>query len=245
MLSNKFLLAVSAGISAIAVAGCWGDSARAQKLDPTAAVPGTHEAQPLPMKHEHLRTPHKEVGRERSLSTYRDPVEGITFRYPRNYLLEEGEVQEHSYFLKTQEGLDTDQPGAELVATVIIPEDGYPNTTFQHGSLQLVMQDADTAGCPLDTEGAIGKRGRFTTGEGLTFDWTEQNSLVGETEIRERHYTATAGERCYEFFATVAADANADPEGFTKPADVGRIQRQLEKIIFTLQAVNAPATDPQ
>jgi hypothetical protein len=239
MHSNKFLLAVSAGISAVAVAGCWGDSARAQKLNPTAAASGTHEAQPLPMNHEHPHPPHKDVGRERSLSVYRDPVEGITFRYPRNYLLEEGEVQEHSYFLKTQEGLDADQPGAELVATVTIPEDGYPNTTFEHGSLQLVMHDAETAGCPLDTEGAVSKRGHFTTGEGLTFDWVEQNNLLGGTEIRERHYAAKAGEQCYEFFATVAVDASPDPNGFTKPADVGKIQRQLEKIIFTLHVVNA------
>jgi hypothetical protein len=241
MPSHKLLLAVSAGISTIAAAGCWGDSARAQKLEPkTTAAAGTHEGQPFTPRHEHARPPHKEVGRERFLSTYRDPVEGITFRYPRNYLLEEGEVQEHSYFLKTQEGLDADQPGAELVATVTIPEDGYPNTTFEHGSLQLVTQDTEEARCSLEAEGAVTARGRFTTGEGLMFDWVEQDNLVGGTEIRERHYAAKAGEQCYEFFATVAVDASSDPNGSTKPADVAKIQRQLEKIISTLQVVNVP-----
>ena len=235
MLSNKLLLMGSAGISTIALAGCWGDSARAQKLDATVSRPTIERAQPLAVTHEHPRPTRNEHGRPGFLSTYRDPVEGITFRYPKNYLLEEGEVQEHSYFLKTQETLDQEQPGAELVATVSIPEDGYPNTTFEHGSLQLVTSDIEVAGCSADVNEEVSRRGRFATSEGVQFDWAEQSSVVGGTEIRERHYSARAGERCYEFFATVAVQASADPDSFTKPADVEKIQRQLEKIIFTLR----------
>jgi hypothetical protein len=235
MLSNKLFLMVSAGISVITVAGCWGDSARAQKLEGTSNAAPIHGAQPLEMKHEHPRAPRYEHGRPGFLSTYRDPVEGISFRYPKNYLLEEGDVPEHSYFLKTQEALDMEQPGAELVMTVSAPEDGYPNTTFEHSSLQLVTNDIEAAGCSADRDREVSRRGRFTTGEGLKFDWAEQSSVVGGTEIRERHYSAPAGGRCYEFFATVAVAASAEADGFTKPADVEKIQRQLEKIIFTLR----------
>src|SRR5437660_1059992 len=85
----------------------------------------------MPNDRRHLAT--KRTRRELSISTYNNPAYGVSFRYPRNYGLEEGNVQEHSYFLKRQEELSIEQPGATLIATVLIPEDAYPNTTFEHG----------------------------------------------------------------------------------------------------------------
>src|SRR5260370_37947744 len=83
------------------------------------------------------RPSRNEFARQASLSPYYNPEEGSSFRYPRNYSLEEGDVQESSFFLKRQGDLESEQAGATMVATVLIPEDGYPTTTFEHGSLQL------------------------------------------------------------------------------------------------------------
>src|SRR5260370_41776582 len=64
----------------------------------------------------------KSPPRESFLATYRNPEQGIAFRYPRYYALEEGDLEEHSFFLKRQPDLAIGQPGAKLLATLPIPE---------------------------------------------------------------------------------------------------------------------------
>src|SRR5258708_33549659 len=108
-----------------------------------ALVWGKDVGRPL-LEVRHASPLHKDAPHESFLSTYHNPEEGISFRYPRNYSLEEGDVQESSFFLKRQNDLNSEQPGATLLATVLIPEDGYPNTTFEHGSLQLVANETAT-----------------------------------------------------------------------------------------------------
>src|SRR5712692_5226770 len=142
-IQRAFLLAVSLA-GAIGLTGCPGDgthsAAATHPNAPSVASPNkTHD---LAVRRGHPAT--KSPPRESFLSTYRNPEQGISFRYPRYYALEEGDLEEHSFFLKRQEDLDIEQPGTRLVATLLIPEDGYPNTTFEHGSLQLLVNDSAT-----------------------------------------------------------------------------------------------------
>jgi len=235
--SNGLLSVICVGVSAMGLAGCPGDSARAQKWEGSRAkVAHADDAHSFLPGKEHPHRPKKEAGRDAFLSTYNNSDEGISFRYPRNYRLEDGEVQEHSYFLKTQEELDVAQPGAELIATVLIPEDAYPNTTFEHGSLQLVIRDVDSAtACRAESMPShdLGLR-RISSLGGIQFDSTQQENSVARASVRERVYAAFSGGRCYEFFAVLVADQSADPDGFVKPADTGKILRQLEKIVVTV-----------
>ncbi len=180
--------------------------------------------------------------RESFLSTYRNPEQGIAFRYPRYYALEEGDLEEHSFFLKRQQDLDIEQPGARLLATLLIPEDGYPNTTFEHGSLQLLVNDSATPEtCQrLSESNEQGTSSPKTlTIQGVLFRGTESQYETGGTQVLERNYAGFSGQRCYEFklvvAAEVAAEAATDPSGITKPADETRIMRQLEKIVGSAQ----------
>ena len=238
MENNRFLTVIWVGISAVSLAGCPGDSARAQRWDGASAtvarVEGAHSFSP---RKEHPRAPKKNLGKEAFLSTYNNPDEGITFRYPRNYLLEEGDVQEHSYFLKTQEELEAEQPGTELIATVLIPEDAYPNTTFEHGSLQLVIRDIEGAAACRAKTGSSGqlKIRQVSALDGIRFDSAEQENSVAGASVRERHYATFSGGRCYEFLAVLVVDQNADEGGFVKAADAGKILRQLEKIVASVR----------
>jgi len=74
------------------------------------------------------------------------------------------------------------------VATVLIPEDGYPNTTFEHGSLQLVANGAGTEkDCRESTlVGAYGNNSRTMTIQGIVFRWSGQESETAGTKILER-----------------------------------------------------------
>ena len=250
MLGRVLFIVLMAAFGPMELTGCGGEAARSAPKTRTqassaAAGPNDNTSQSS-FATRPPRPSRKEFAREASLSTYHNPDEGISFRYPRNYSLEEGDAQESSFFLKRQEDLDIEQPGATLLATVLIPEDGYPNTTFEHGSLQLMTNDAGTEkDCRESTlVGAYGNNTRAMTVQGIVFRWSGQESETAGTKILERAYAGYSQGSCYEFLLTVAADDAPEPDGFTKPADTAKIMKQLEKIVSSAQFSTKSATPP-
>jgi hypothetical protein len=241
------VLVVSAG--SVGFAGCGGETAR------SAPTPRTHASSVGTDADENLshrpfprspRPSRKEYAREAFLSTYHNPEEGISFRYPRNYSLEEGDIQESSFFLKRQDDLDSEQPGANLVATILIPEDGYPNTTFEHGSLQLAVNEASTEKECRESSliGAKGNSPRVIVVQGIEFLWRGQETAIAGTKILERSYAGYSQATCYEFLLTVAAEEAPDADGIKKPAYMDKIMKQLEKIVASARFSTKSATPP-
>lgn len=235
MVISRALLFALLVASTTLVSGCPGDGSRPAiamrpSVSSAAAPDKTHD-----LATSHLRPATKGAPREAFLSTYSNPEQGVSFRYPRYYALEEGELEEHSFFLKRQEDLDLEQPGATLVATVLIPEDGYPNTTFEHGSLQLLVNDSATLqACkelPDGGDPAAASALKNMPLQGLLFRGTEWQYQTAGTQVVERHYVGFANGQCYEFRLVVAAEIATEPGGVTKPADEMRVLRQLEKIV--------------
>lgn len=233
---SRTLLLTSLVTSTIGLTGCPGDGTH-----PTTATRPNASVTASPDKSHDLVSRHPrpalKTPRESFLSTYSNPEEGISFRYPRYYALEEGDVEEHSYFLTRQEELDVEQPGARLVATLLIPEDGYPNTTFEHGSLQLLAQDAGTPeNCrELSKNEDATALPRSLTLHDEIFRGTELKYETGGIQVFVRDYVGFSGGTCYEFHLVVAVRAQVDPNGTDKPADEPRIMRQLEKIVGSVQ----------
>jgi len=249
MLGRVMLIVFVVAVGSIELAGCGGEAARSAQT--TRAQTSSAGAGPNKNSNQAAfatkpaRPSRKEFSREASLSIYHNPEDGISFRYPRNFSLEEGDVQESSFFLKRQEDLDSERPGATLLATVLIPEDGYPNTTFEHGSLQLVVNETGTEkDCRESAVGAYGNDTRTMTVQGIVFRWSGRESETAGTKILERAYAGYSQATCYEFLLTVAAEAAPDPDGFRKPADTSRIMKQLEKIVASAQFFPKSATPP-
>lgn len=188
----------------------------------------------------------KPPARDLTQAFYNNPEAGVSFRYPRNYVLEEGEIEEHSYFLIRQEALPE---GANLAATVLIPDDAYPNTTFEHGSLQLVIDEGlPEAGCRATvedtlTESGSGKAPKEIPVDGIAFWSTEDRSIEADTEVAERHYAGFFSERCYEFVAVVAVGAEPEPQESIREADAEKILHKLEKIVLSVKW-SEPLTAP-
>jgi hypothetical protein len=116
----------------------------------------------------------------------------------------------------------------------LIPEDGYPNTTFEHGSLQLVVNEADSEkGCLAVGEvGVTGSSGsRALTIQDVAFHWAGEETEIAGSKILERKYAGYSQGTCYQFRLVLAADESRDPDGFTKKADMIRIMKQLENIV--------------
>jgi hypothetical protein len=191
------------GLSCLMLGGCPGKTDNALSGEQTALFSDTTAGKgegltPPSTDHSRHSTNRRAPGRDVSTVVYSDPEYGIAFRYPRDYALEEGDIEERSYFLRRQEELEA---GSTLLATVLIPEDAYPNTTFEHGSLQVVAN--------------------------------ERSSMAG-TQIVERHYAGFAKGRCYEFFAVVAV-GETDEDEAVRQGDVGKVLRQLEKILASVR----------
>ena len=228
-----FLLILS---SAVWLSGC-----RSSHANPAPA------RQSLAKSQSPTAPPPKRAPRDSALSTYHNPDYGVSFRYPRNYLLEEGFDSEDPSVLNAQQELAAQQPGSILVATVTIPPDAYPNTTFRSGTLQLVANPAVTRktcqsfAAPDDEAYTSGS----TFIQGITFYWRERGWGALGTGTDDRDYAGFSNGTCYEFFLEIVTGSNPDDDPHIKEADNSKIMRQLDKIVSSLQIHNPqPSSRP-
>ena len=195
----------------------------------------------------------KHPPRDSAFALYHNPAYGVSFRYPRNYTLdslgEDGYAVAESPTLKTQQQLDAEQPGALLLATIEIPADAYPNTTFVEGHLQFAVNSQSTAeSCrglvaPPDSDwpGATDQ----TIIQGIPFHWRDRGAITPDAVVASRDYAGFSAGACYEFFLEVAAMPPAAASSLNSPthiapADLPKILRPLEKTVSSFQL--RPAT---
>jgi hypothetical protein len=244
---RKRFVTLALTVGALTLTGCPGKTANSVSLAPLIRSAQTTGAPVPALSPEYGRLHHsaRRGARDSSLALYNNREYGISFRYPRNYALEEGHIEERSYFLKRQDALE---PSATLLATVLIPEDAYPNTTFEHGSLQVVVHELSARescrGLVPSESGEAGRSGvRILTLEGVPFWWSEEKSTTAGMRIVEREYAGFSDGTCYAFFAVVAVGELPDQEGAERQADTGKILRQLEKILSSVQ-LHGPTAAP-
>jgi hypothetical protein len=218
--------------------------------------------------------PSKHPPRDSEFSVYHNPGYGISFRYPRNYVLLEPKLDSQqspqqnpaqdaeqaplqnkdqdsidsadSDLLLTQQSLEADQLGALLVATVLIPDDAYPNTTFASGHLQFVVNSQATAeSCralvaPLDSPSLAAPHDLFL--KDIHFQWRDRGSVAPSILSAGREYAGFSGGACYEFFLQAVSTPATDSVLPTPQADFAKILRPLEKSVssFHLQAAPRP-----
>jgi hypothetical protein len=183
---------------------------------------------------------------------YHNPTYGVSFRFPRNYAIEEqlepedsspdAASPDNSSLVRKQQELADAQPGSTPVVSVVIPGDAYPNTTFSEGFLQLAINPGLSQ--PACRALAAPSDGHTRTGEtivdGIPFYWREHDSADSGTARTLRDYAGYSNGACYEFFLEVASTANAANDAPSSRPDVMKVLRPLEKIVSSLQI--RPAT---
>jgi hypothetical protein len=206
----------------------------------------------------------RHIDRESAFAVYRSPAYGISFEYPRDYSLQEGDLAEESDIIENERLLADQEPGSVLVATIQVPDDAYPRTTFGHGALQLVINPSWTAESCKGYVNSTGYDMNFEKGvdadsdassrwrrkgaaivEGISFASRERPSTSPAGETLERDYAGFANGTCYEFLLLVSADASMSDAEDIRPADNAKIMRQLAKIVATLRIfpkTEVPAT---
>src|SRR5258708_30960359 len=124
---RRFLVSLSLILGTIWFSGC--RNSRAQSVASRQATPAAQSSAPSVAKRSL---------RDSALSTYNNPNYGVSFRYPRNYFLNDAFESEDAAIIEAQQALAAKQPAAMLSAIVTIPSDSYPKTTFLGHTLQLV-----------------------------------------------------------------------------------------------------------
>jgi hypothetical protein len=230
MMQWKRFTVLMLGVSGLGLAGCSGRAAAPGKNVRSSAAVATGQTH---------RAAARATPREAAFSVYNEPEYGVSFQYPRNYALEEGELEEPISGTRSQTELGEEQPDAVLLATVVIPEDAYPNTTFIEGSLQFAVDPSLMPGsCKellADRGSGVGRRTGAISIQGVLFAWAENTTADAGTESVEREYAGYANGTCYEFFVHVAVGETGNSDGLEKQADTKKIARHLEKIVSSVQ----------
>jgi hypothetical protein len=232
------MAAVSAGIAVVGYSSKAASVRQEKARELAAAAPRPTVAG--------LAKPSERVGRatahDSNFAKYADAEYGVSFRYPRNFaLLESGDggvdggegaeagdadsdraisweqAKEAGAGVRTAEELSTDDPGAALLATIVVQDDAYPNTSFAGGSVQFAVNRYQTAGsCRSNLLGRTGDAkapSGTVTAQGVSFAWIDVDAGDGITEYFERDYAGFANDACYEFFVRVGVKSAAGPVG--------------------------------
>src|SRR5438105_3676236 len=92
-------------------------------VTPPVAAPVSEPAPLTPPK------PKKVVHRRPSTATYSDKTYGVSFRYPRKYLLKTGDAVQVE-MAGAPVPMNFVQPGGTTLAAVVLPDNSYPGTDF-------------------------------------------------------------------------------------------------------------------
>jgi hypothetical protein len=228
------------------------------------SAPSRSTPTPPNQKHSrHRSTITKPPDRDSAFSTYNNPDYSLSFQYPRTFALtEDPNDLGDDPSLKSEPQLDSEQSGLILLATIEIPEDAYPNTTFSSGHLQLAVNPPLGApAClalaapddPDKTDSSLHESTGVEASHGLVFHWHQSRSNLNQTDTLSRDYFTFANNTCYELFlqvtasipapkllsdSTAAAGSGAQeelPESAFKSADLPKILRALQKSVSTFQ----------
>jgi hypothetical protein len=237
------ILGAALALGVVGTTGCSSKAAARAEKTTVAPLAGV-----VPQRAPALKPVAKPAPRESAVSTYSNSEYGVSFKYPRNYPLDEGPLDEDTVEnipgLRSQAEVEGEQPGGILGATIIVPDDSFPNTTFAGGSVQFaVNRYLAGEGCRELPVSRLGDA-NGTTGtkliQGVAFNWADTDTGEGETEFFERDYAGFANGTCYEFFVRVGVQDGGDSEQL-KPANQKKIVAQLEKIVGSLE-LRAPET---
>jgi hypothetical protein len=278
--------AVAALVFSLTVIGCSGKaSVRQDKARALAGSAPRPTVAGLARASEHLA---KAAPRDSAIAKYYDPDYGVTLRYPRNLVLLESagddpdrdadsdrvisweQAKQAGAGVRTAEELGADDAGAALLATIVVPDEAYPNTAFAGGSVQFAVNRYQTAGtCRSNLLGRMGDdKGPSGTvaAQGVSFAWIDIDTGDGSTEFYERDYAGFTNDACYEFFVRVcvkstagggrtlqnvsaagdaadtASSVTSEESAGSRRLDERKILAHLEKIVASLQVESASAS---
>ena len=247
-------IATISGVLLLVTNGCSKGSSRAAVVNSEAASPITPSAivpsaapvatavQPTAVTPKPAR---KRVQRKAPMATYSEPAYGVSFRYPKGYLLKTGDEPQRDLAGLGPVQTDFVQPGGVTVAALELPRASYPGTDFTSGFFSVsVNSEISQAQCeqfaipkvehPESQPGAVSKVKIAGTEYQMVEDFGDK------TSPRAKYFHHFENGNCYEF----GMGLNTTDENIAglKPVNRSLVFGRMEQILASvkLQPVEVP-----
>jgi hypothetical protein len=222
-----------------------------QALPPAPISPASAPAAPTmqaPAKPVHKRV----VRRVPATVTYADKTSGVSFQYPRKYVLKTGDAANE---LMSPEPMSMDfvQPGGVALAAVTIPEGAYPKSDLASAFFDVSVNRSlnseqcgqfsdpqatpdtpvDAAAQPAVRTSTPSKPSKLMIGD-MELRSAETLAGVGTGKQTSKYYHVFENGACYEFALKVATTGAETDEG-GKHVDRDEVFKRLGRILATVK----------
>jgi hypothetical protein len=249
------LLAVTAvsGVFLLITNGCSKGSSKPTSIEQptpinpqtvtTPAIPAVAAVQPSAVTPKPAK---RRVQHKAPMATYTEPSYGVSFRYPKSYILKTDDEQELDLSELGPVQTDFIQPGGVTVAAIEMPRSSYPGTDFTSAfftvsvnsslSMDQCQQFAGTNSEHAENE--LGVPAKVKLG-GTDFTMVENFGDSSNKEPRMKFFHHFENGNCYEF--GMGLGTVDDNVAGLKPVNRSLVFGKLEQILATvkLQPVSA------
>ena len=175
------------------------------------------------------------------MSSYSAPAYGVSFRYPKNYVLRTGDESHRDLVAGGPVQTNFVEPGAVTVAAIELPKSSYPGTDFTSGFFSMSVNSAlSQAQCE---QFAFPKSEHAENGQpeapakvklgGNEFAMVED---IGDSEKNQPHmkyFHHYENGNCYEF--GMGLSTTDDSVAGLKPVNRSLVFGKLEQILATVK----------
>ena len=191
------------------------------------------------------------VQKKAPTATFTDPINGISFRYPKTYALKTGNEPNLDLSGMGPLPMNFTQAGGSNVAAVEMPRNSYPGTNFSSAYFSVsVNPELAESACSefafpliLHPENEPGSPSKAKIG-GNEFSMVEEfggEKTGGNKDPNVRYYHRFENGNCYEFSIGISTMASAGDE--VKPVNHEQVFKKLEQIMATVKI--EPAVVPE
>jgi hypothetical protein len=243
--STLFAVTALSGVFLLITNGCSKGPAKVASQNPPVSVAPNVSATPAGSSvvvPEETKPVRKHVVQKKApTATFADPINGISFRYPKTYVLKTG--NESSLDLAGMGPLQMNftQAGGSTVAAVELPKNSYPGTNFSSAFFGVAVNpELSETECSqfafpitLHPENEPGTPSKAKIG-GNEFSMVEEfNSDKSEKDPNRKYYHRYENGNCYEFTMGVSTMASTSDD--VKPVNHQQVFKKLEQIMATVK----------
>ncbi|HJZ63717.1 MAG TPA: hypothetical protein VKD70_05320 [Candidatus Acidoferrum sp.] len=238
----------------IATSGCsrpatkTGNSSSAREKSPAAKVSALGTAEIQPASHVlsgRQLTIEKRAQKHETARHFGDDVYGVSFDFPKNYDLHEGELPDMDrglgYLGKIP--MDFSSPGGVRIATIEVPRGAHPGTDFVNAFLTVsVFPNVSQAQCEeFNAADADGTPWLTRKIDGIEFHGRRESAVASMHQYSGTYFHGFAEESCYEIGYGIATAGYGAMDG-VKKVNNEAVLKKLERILDTMN-ISAPQVD--
>jgi hypothetical protein len=204
---------------------------------PIMPVPAAPETQAA------AKPAHKKVVRRAPATVhYVDKDSGLSFRYPRKYVLKTGDAADELVSTNLTV-MDFSQPGGVVTAAVKIPEGAYPKSDLVSAMFDVSVNKSLTAeqcsefsalpSGPATAATAVAPTPKLILGD-MELTSAETQGSADSRKEDSKYYHVFENGACYELAMKVAT-TGVEPDEGGKPVDRNEVFKKLETILASVQ----------